>query len=317
MKLNDQKNMLNPLHPFAKEFLIHLQFERRLSNNTVQAYWIDLRRYTDFLFDECRIKLPKNIMLSHVRKYVKWLNQIPIQKTDTIGLKSSSVNRTFSSIRGFHDYLIQQNLSSKDPTNILETPKLEKKLPTILSVEEIDKIIESIDLEKTISLRDRALLSLLYASGLRVTELVNLKLTNILQEEQLIRVIGKGDKERIVPIGSRALKHLNEYNELIRPSLARKGNSRGYIFLNQRGTPLTRMTVWNILQDNVLRAGIKKKISPHTFRHSFATHLLEGGADLRAVQEMLGHVDISTTQIYTHLSIKRLKEVYDKAHPRA
>ncbi|MBC8214765.1 MAG: site-specific tyrosine recombinase XerD [Candidatus Marinimicrobia bacterium] len=304
------------MHQFAKEFLLHLQFERRLSNNTVQAYWNDLRRYTDFLNDECKIEDPKNIMLSHVRKYVKWLNQIQVQNTENTGLKSSSINRTFSSIRGFHDYLIQQNISTKDPTNILEPPKLEKKLPIVLSVEEIDRIIKSVDLEKKISLRDRALLSLLYASGLRVTELVKLKLTNILQEEQLIRVIGKGDKERIVPIGGRALKHLSEYVEAVRPVLARKGNSRGYIFLNQRGTPLTRMTVWNIIKENTIKAGIKKKISPHTFRHSFATHLLEGGADLRAVQEMLGHVDISTTQIYTHLDKHTLKEIHQECHPR-
>jgi integrase/recombinase XerD len=196
-------------------------------------------------------------------------------------------------------------------------PRLTRKIPTTLLVEEVDKIIQAVDLTKKYALRDQAILSLLYASGIRVTELVDLKLKNLMMDDGLIRVFGKGRKERIVPIGKIALSFLTLYLKELRPSNSRKGKSQGILFLNHRGGKLTRMSIWNILHENTLRAGITKKVSPHVLRHSFATHLLEGGADLRSVQEMLGHSDITTTQIYTNIDKIYLKEIHKEFHPRS
>jgi len=309
--------MKNPLWELATEYLSHLQFERRLSSNTLYAYNLDLKKYTHFLFSALNLTSINSIKGSHIEYFVKDLNNRGTidRKSDLI--KSSTIHRLFSSIRGFHQYLCQLKITENDPSELLVPPRLSRKIPITLTVEEVDKIIKSVDLTKKYALRDQAILSLLYASGLRVTELVDLKLKNVMMDDGLIRVFGKGSKERIVPIGNTTLSFLIHYLKELRPSNSKTGKSQGTLFLNHRGRKLTRMSIWNILHKNTLRAGIRKKVSPHVLRHSFATHLLEGGADLRSVQEMLGHSDITTTQIYTNIDKIYLKEIHKEFHPRS
>ena len=307
----------NPLWEFATEYLSHLQFERRLSNNTLYAYNLDLKKYTHFLFSELHLTSINSIKASHIENFVKDLNNTGKMDRKSDLKKSSTIHRLFSTIRGFHQYLCQLRITENDPSELLVPPRLTRKIPTTLLVEEVDKIIQAVDLTKKYALRDQAILSLLYASGIRVTELVDLKLKNLMMDDGLIRVFGKGRKERIVPIGKIALSFLTLYLKELRPSNSRKGKSQGILFLNHRGGKLTRMSIWNILHENTLRAGITKKVSPHVLRHSFATHLLEGGADLRSVQEMLGHSDITTTQIYTNIDKIYLKEIHKEFHPRS
>ena len=307
----------NPLWELATEYLSHLQFERRLSNNTLYAYNLDLKKYTHFLFSELHLTSIDSIKASHIENFVKDLNNAGTMDTKSDLKKSSTIHRLFSTIRGFHQYLCQLRITENDPSELLVPPRLTRKIPTTLLVEEVDKIIQAVDLTKKYALRDQAILSLLYASGIRVTELVDLQLKNIMMDDGLIRVFGKGRKERIVPIGKIALSFLTLYLKELRPSNSRKGKSQGILFLNHRGGKLTRMSIWNILHKNTLRAGITKKVSPHVLRHSFATHLLEGGADLRSVQEMLGHSDITTTQIYTNIDKIYLKEIHKEFHPRS
>ena len=307
----------NPLWELATEYLSHLQFERRLSNNTLYAYNLDLKKYTHFLFSELHLTSINSIKASHIENFVKDLNNTGRMDTKSDLKKSSTIHRLFSTIRGFHQYLCQLRITENDPSELLVAPRLTRKIPTTLLVEEVDKIIQAVDLTKKYALRDQAILSLLYASGIRVTELVDLKLKNLMMDDGLIRVFGKGRKERIVPIGKIALTSLTLYLKELRPSNSRKGKSQGILFLNHRGGKLTRMSIWNILHENTLRAGITKKVSPHVLRHSFATHLLEGGADLRSVQEMLGHSDITTTQIYTNIDKIYLKEIHKEFHPRS
>ena len=310
----ERKNLLWEL---ATEYLSHLQFERRLSNNTLYAYNLDLKKYTHFLFSELHLTSINSIKASHIENFVKDLNNAGTMDTKSDLKKSSTIHRLFSTIRGFHQYLCQLRITENDPSELLMPPRLTRKIPTTLLVEEVDKIIQAVDLTKKYALRDQAILSLLYASGIRVTELVDLKLKNLMMDDGLIRVFGKGRKERIVPIGKIALSFLTLYLKELRPSNSRKGKSQGILFLNHRGGKLTRMSIWNILHENTLRAGITKKVSPHVLRHSFATHLLEGGADLRSVQEMLGHSDITTTQIYTNIDKIYLKEIHKEFHPRS
>ena len=307
----------NPLWELATEYLSHLQFERRLSNNTLYAYNLDLKKYTHFLFSELHLTSINSIKASHIENFVKDLNNAGTMDTKNDLKKSSTIHRLFSTIRGFHQYLCQLRITENDPSGLLVPPRLTRKIPTTLLVEEVDKIIQAVDLTKKYALRDQAILSLLYASGIRVTELVDLQLKNLMMDDGLIRVFGKGRKERIVPIGKIALSFLALYLKELRPSNSRKGKSQGILFLNHRGGKLTRMSIWNILHENTLRAGITKKVSPHVLRHSFATHLLEGGADLRSVQEMLGHSDITTTQIYTNIDKIYLKEIHKEFHPRS
>ena len=307
----------NPLWELATEYLSHLQFERRLSNNTLYAYNLDLKKYTHFLFSELHLTSINSIKASHIENFVKDLNNAGTMDTKSDLKKSSTIHRLFSTIRGFHQYLCQLRITENDPSELLVPPRLTRKIPTTLLVEEVDKIIQAVDLTKKYALRDQAILSLLYASGIRVTELVDLQLKNLMMDDGLIRVFGKGRKERIVPIGKIALSFLTLYLKELRPSNSRKGKSQGILFLNHRGGKLTRMSIWNILHENTLRAGITKKVSPHVLRHSFATHLLEGGADLRSVQEMLGHSDITTTQIYTNIDKIYLKEIHKEFHPRS
>ena len=307
----------NPLWELATEYLFHLQFERRLANNTLYAYNHDLKKYVNFMYNELQLMSIDLIQSTHIEKFVNKLSDAPKMDNKEGIKKSSSIHRLFSTIRGFHQYLCKLLITKNDPSQLLVPPRLNRSIPTTLLVEEINQIIQSVDLNKKYALRDQAILSMLYASGLRVTELVDLKLKNLMMNDGLIRVFGKGRKERIVPIGKIALSFLTLYLNELRPSNSRKGKSQGILFLNHRGGKLTRMSIWNILHENTLRAGITKKVSPHVLRHSFATHLLEGGADLRSVQGMLGHSDITTTQIYTNIDKIYLKEIHKEFHPRS
>ena len=306
----------NPLRDSVYEYITHLQFERRLSTNTLYAYQHDLKVYIDFLIKDLEIVSINTIGFPHIEKFVKSINNITESKKSKGISKSSTIHRLFSTIRGFHQYLYQLHLTDNDPSQLLIPPRLSQKLPVTLLVEEINQIIQSVDMKKKYAIRDKSLLSTLYASGLRVSELIDLKLKNLMIDEGFIRVFGKGKKERIVPIGVVALSYIKIYLQELRPQLSQKGKSQGILFLNNRGKKLTRMSIWNILHENTVRSGINKKVSPHVLRHSFATHLLEGGADLRSVQEMLGHSDITTTQVYTNIDKTYLKEIHKQYHPR-
>ena len=224
--------------------------------------------------------------------------------------------RYFSSLKGFFSYLEKNKYIKKNPIEKITAPKLSKKLPSVLNINEIDSILSQPDTNDKLGLRDKAILELFYACGSRVSELINLKISDLFLDDEVIRVFGKGSKERLIPIGSSAIKWINEYLGKSRSGLMKYSKSGNFVFLNSRGTKLSRMGIWKIIGRYVKEAGIKKEVHPHTFRHSFATHLLEGGADLRAVQEMLGHADISTTQIYTHIDRDYIKQVHKQFHPR-
>ncbi len=285
-----------------------LRVERNLADNSIQAYTRDLNRYLDYLKQDSKLDALDRIRQKHIRGFIRCLNDV--------NLAPASVNRIFSAIRSYHGFLTSEKLVKENPTQSLEAPRQPRKLPEVLTVTEVDSIIAAVPSDLPLSTRDLAILECLYSAGLRVTELCDLKLTSLLEETEMLRVVGKGSKERFVPLGKPALELLDEYLKHLRPGLSRRGKSSGFLFLSRNGKQLTRMAVWNILKRWAAAAGITKKVSPHTLRHSFATHLLEGGADLRAVQEMLGHADISTTQIYTHLDKAYLKEVHRTFHPR-
>jgi len=300
----------HPLKRLVREYLVYLQFERRLSSNTIDAYWLDLCKYSDFLYKVHNLTSPQKITLKHVRSYIHQFSSI-------VKPKSTTLSRVLSSLRGFHHYLLLKGLSKKDPTELLESPKLQKNIPATLTVTEFERILNAVDINDIHGPRNYAIISMLYSSGLRVSELTHLKLTSIRWDEELLRIIGKGNKERIVPFGKKLASVLRAYIDKDRPKYANKGkSSNGAIFLNNRGTILSRMAIWKILNKPVNIVGFQKKVSPHTLRHSFATHLLEGGADLRIVQELLGHSDLSTNKIYTNLDKTHLKEVYKEFHPR-
>ena len=286
-----------------------LRVEKNLSTNSITSYKTDLKRYINFLFNKESIQDLNSIRQIHIRNFIRYLNDQ--------NLSSASINRSFSSIRSYHKYLSGEERISHNPTQLLEAPKISKKLPKVLSIQEVDVIINSVKLEESMGYRDKAILETLYSAGLRVSELCALEMNNILFDSAMLRVVGKGNKERYVPLGSKAIKLINDYCKYIRSLLINKKKTDGNVFLSKNGKKLTRMTIFNIMKKWTKISGINKDISPHTFRHSFATHLLEGGADLRAVQEMLGHSDISTTQIYTHLDNEYLKEVHRTFHPRA
>ncbi|MAM64530.1 MAG: site-specific tyrosine recombinase XerD [Candidatus Marinimicrobia bacterium] len=286
-----------------------LRVEKNLSTNSITSYKTDLKRYINFLFNKESIQDLNSIRQIHIRNFIRYLNDQ--------NLSSASINRSFSSIRSYHKYLSGEEKISHNPTQLLDPPKISKKLPKVLSIQDVDVIINSVKLEESMGYRDKAILETLYSAGLRVSELCALEMNNILFDSAMLRVMGKGNKERYVPLGSKAIKLINDYCKYIRSLLINKKKTDGNVFLSKNGKKLTRMTIFNIMKKWTQISGINKDISPHTFRHSFATHLLEGGADLRAVQEMLGHSDISTTQIYTHLDNEYLKEVHRTFHPRA
>lgn len=294
------------------EYLNYLALERNASRNTVASYKIDIRRYVHFL-QRAHVERPADVTQELVGKFFLSLrNQ---------GLSPRSISRAHSAVKGFHKFLLGDGLAAANPVDMIDAPKLPRALPDVLSQHEIDAILmqpcEHAGDKRNCWIRDKAILEVLYATGMRVSEMIGLTQANVLADDGVVRVFGKGSKERIIPIGGSALRWIERYKREARVFLTRRGDSGDFLFLNVRGKPLTRMAIWNIVQRNTQRAGIKKDVHPHTFRHSFATHLLEGGADLRAVQEMLGHSDISTTQIYTHIDREYLKEVHRTFHPRA
>ncbi len=293
--------------PYKKGFKAFLQLERSLSDNSVDAYLHDIEKLTTFLQNNQHLKAPADIDLNDLQQFIRWIGEL--------GMTPTSQARIISGLRAFYKYCTIEGIVKKDPTILLEAPKLKRALPDVLGYEEIESIISCIDLSKPEGGRNKAILETMYSCGLRVSEVVNLKLSHLYLDVGFIRVIGKGDKERLVPIGSSATKYINIYRNDIRVHVpATKGNE-DILFLNRRGSKLTRVMIFLMLKDLVKKAGITKNISPHTFRHSFATHLVEGGADLRAVQEMLGHESIITTEIYTHLNREYLRETLQRFHP--
>jgi integrase/recombinase XerD len=293
---------------YLQDFLNFLRIERNLAKNTQEAYLDDLQDFWAFLGKK-QITSPAKVDHLILTDYARELKQRKMAQ--------SSVARHFSSIRAYYRFLVMEGYLESDPTQFLESPKLPASLPKILNIQDIELLLETIDVETALGLRDRALFELMYAAGMRVSEVCNLTLEQVLLEEDILLIRGKGNKERMVPLGGEAKKWLMEYLAHGRPSLVKGYVNKGIIFLNNRGQPLQRKGIWFLLKKLAAKAGLQKAVSPHVFRHSFATHLLEGGADLRIVQEMLGHSDISTTQIYTHLDSNYLKEVHASFHPRA
>jgi integrase/recombinase XerD len=294
-----------------QRFKNFLRLEKNVARQTLISYSFDLQKYSDFL-------LRKNLTNASAvtgKIVIEFLEELHRAR-----LNPRSVSRTLSTVRGFHRFLLGEGEANGDPTESVDTPKLAKTLPDVLTIQEIDEILKQPDVSSldihTNGIRDRAILETLYATGMRVSELVNLKQSDLMFEEGLIRVFGKGSKERLVPIGMSAQQWIDTYRKQARIHLAAKRKSEDCVFLNNRGTKLTRSMIFRIVDRYTAAAKIEKEVHPHTFRHSFATHLLEGGADLRAVQEMLGHADISTTQIYTHIDREYLKEVHRTFHPR-
>lgn len=305
-----KKHLYINISELIKKYLSHLEFERRLSFNTIASYSSDLSKYNKFLKYKSKISDLKDIDRILIKKFINSLSKNKHQKLD-----NKSISRLYSSVRGFHQYLLLIGKTTKDPSIYLLSPKYSEYIPTVLSIEEINLIFESIELKSIKSYRDKAILSTLYSTGLRVTELINLKLTNIKFDDNIIRVIGKGLKERIIPIGQIARKDIKKYLKYSRSKIRINNLHKNNLFLSLRGNVLTRMAIWNLLNRYIKRLNIKKEVSPHTFRHTFATHLLEGGADLRIVQEMLGHSSITTTQIYTKVDKTYLKEIHKEFHP--
>ena len=285
-----------------------LKVERNLAQNSLESYERDLLQYHDFLESELNIKSILNVTLGHIRSYLRTMNDK--------GLAANSVKRAVSSIRTYHNFLSAEGLMVDNPAQLLDAPKIPQKLPNILTIQEVDDILSVIPEKAPMAKRDLAIFEMMYSCGLRVTELCDFKTTDILWDSEMIRVSGKGDKQRFVPIGPIARENLKNYLNHERPALTDKNPNVAEVFLSRNGRKLTRMMIWILLKKWSEAAGVDKEVSPHTLRHSFATHLLEGGADLRSVQEMLGHSDIATTQIYTHLDNKHLKEVHRTFHPR-
>lgn len=290
-----------------KGFRSYLLLEKSLSSNSIEAYLRDIEKLTQYLQLEHKLKMPEEIELKDLQQFVKWIAGL--------NMTATSQARIISGLRAFYKYCLLEKIAVKDPTLLLTAPKLKRALPDVLSFEEIETIIAQIDLSKHEGVRNKAVIEVMYSCGLRVSEIVGLKLSNLYLDAGFIKVTGKGDKERLVPIGNEAVKHINIYRENIRVHLAIKKGEEDILFLNRRGGQITRIMIFLIIKELAQKAGIKKNISPHTFRHSFATHLVEGGADLRAVQEMLGHESITTTEIYTHLNSDYLRDTLQRFHP--
>ena len=293
---------------YIKNFSAYLKIEKSLSIHSVDAYLHDVYLLTNYLKLQNKMVQPADLSLNDLENFIAHLHDL--------SLSDRSQARIISGLKAFYKFLLTEDYIKEDPTTLLEGPKLSKKLPDTLSFEEIELLIGALDLSKDENIRNKAMLETLYSSGLRISELINLQISNLFFDSEYVRVIGKGNKERIVPIGSEALKHIGIYLEYVRRKLPQYPKFSDVLFLNRRGKPLTRVMMFLVIKKLAEDVGLNKSISPHTFRHSFATHLIEGGADLRAVQQMLGHSSITTTEIYTHLDQQYLRESLTLHHPR-
>ena len=293
----------------AKQFKNYLKFERSLSTNSIDAYLSDIVKLQQFIQSKEENKTPLKVNYHDLIDFIKTIADL--------GISPYSQARIVSGIKAFYRFLSYEELIEKDPSELLETPKLGRKLPDTLDIVEIKSLLEGIDMSTPKGTRNRAILETLYSSGLRVSELIELKISNLFPDVGFLKIIGKGNKERLVPVGRIALKYINIYKEQIRVHIEVKKGFEDHLFLNRRGSALSRVMIFMIIKELAINIGLKKNISPHTFRHSFATHLIEGGADLRAVQEMLGHESITTTEIYTHLNRDYLRQVMKEFHPRS
>jgi integrase/recombinase XerD len=291
-----------------KNFIDFLRLERSLSDNSIHAYKNDIQKLREYLETKDLNLLPHQINLEHLKDFIHWVNEL--------GMSAASQSRLISGLKSFYRYLTMEEHVESDPSELLEAPRISRKLPEVLSVNEINQLIGAIDLSQPEGQRNKAIIETLYSCGLRVSEVINLKISNLYLNKGFIRITGKGDKERLVPISQRAIKDIQNYYPY-RNQLKIQKESEDILFLNRRGKQLTRVMVFTIIKRLTLKAGIKKNISPHTLRHSFATHLIDGGADLRAIQEMLGHESILTTEIYTHLDRDYLRQTIIEHHPRA
>jgi len=292
---------------YKKGFKAWLQLEKSLSENSVEAYLHDVEIFTQFLLVAEMKLTPQEVRIRDLQAFLKWVTGL--------GMTVASQARIISGLRSFFKYCVVEQICSINPTELLEAPKMQRKLPEVLAFTEIELMINVIDLSTPEGTRNRAIIETMYSCGLRVSEVVNLKLSGLYKDLGFVRVTGKGDKERLVPIGKDALKYIDIYQQSVRPHIPLKKGEEDIIFLNRNGKRLSRVMIFYIIKNLALKAGITKNISPHTFRHSFATHLVEGGADLRAVQEMLGHESITTTEIYTHLDRNFLRETLERFHP--
>lgn len=292
-----------------EDFIHYLVVERGLAPNTIESYKRDLVKYAEYLKKVETVSSFEEVTREHIIAFMRYMVEN--------GKSSKTIARHVASIRSFHQFLLREHIVDKDPSVHIETPQVERTLPKVLSPDEVEALLTAPDESTPFGRREKAMLELLYATGIRVTELMNLNVEDVHMTMGFVRCIGKGDKERIVPMGKMASEALQKYIEEGRPKLLKRNQKEEALFLNHHGRRLTRQGFWKILKKLALSAQIEKELTPHTLRHSFATHLLENGADLRAVQEMLGHADISTTQIYTHVTKKRLKDVYNEFHPRA
>jgi integrase/recombinase XerD len=295
-------------NPYFPSFKAYLKLERSLSSNSIEAYMNDVQKLFQYFESVNKTPHVKEITAADLKLFISWINEL--------GMLPSTQARVVSGIKSFFDFLMLEQLIAEDPAALLETPRLSRKLPDVLNIEEINGLIAAIDAAKPEGMRNKAILEVLYSCGLRVTELISLRISNVFPDAEFIKVIGKGNKERIVPIGQSALKYIKIYLEESRVHVPVQKGYEDFIFLNRRGSGLSRISVFTLIKDLALKSGLKKSISPHTFRHSFATHLIEGGADLRAVQEMLGHSSITTTEIYTHLDRDYLKGIITEFHSR-
>ena len=292
---------------YKKGFKAFLQLEKSLSVHSVEAYLRDIDKFAQYLYDEVGAIGPAEVSLKHLQSFIQTIGKLE--------MAPSSQARIISGIKSFFKYCLLEQIITVNPTTLLPTPKIQRKLPDVLSFEEIEQLINAIDLSKPEGGRNKAILEVMYSSGLRVTEAINLKISSLYLDVGFIRVIGKGDKERLVPIGSDAIKYIKLYKETMRVHQTPAKDCDDILFLNNRGKALSRVMIFYIIKDLIQKTGIQKSISPHSFRHSFATHLVEGGADLRAVQEMLGHESITTTEIYTHINREYLRDTLDRFHP--
>jgi integrase/recombinase XerD len=292
-----------------KRYLSYVRLEKGLAKNTTDAYEIDLKRYLRFIDETSGIQTLSGIAVHHIENY--------LEELAALGLETTSLIRSLSSIRGFHAFAVGDQLCDSNPALIIDVPKKNRRLPDVLDVDEILRMISVHDATTSVGKRSIAILELLYATGMRVSELCDLTTDRLFFEIGVVRVVGKGNKERIVPVGDFAVNAVNDWLENARPFFSKRPElAKRAVFLNQRGTPLTRMSVWTIVNESAKDAGINKHVHPHIFRHSCATHLLEGGADLRSVQEMLGHASILTTEIYTHIDRSLLQQTHKMYHPR-